>query len=248
MVSTPRKVLVLHGYSQNASIFKDWFAPVQAAFAQDNLEFVFIEGARVLTQDDVPVTFTPSPDLPFVVDIPKNLDNPTLVPRAWWKSYPDNDDTTGLEKSIEAFRDILRNDRFEGIIGFSQGSTMSVILTALLEKPDVYPPFLVDGKAPHPPFTFCVAISGHLPRSSLLPKLFSTPAKTRTLHIQGTSDDITPKEQNQTLVDVSSVNGKYVTHGGGHVIPTESGWLELIRQFVLDPSADLALPENAGVV
>lgn len=33
----------------------------------------------------------------------------------------------------------------------SQGAAFAAIIAALLEKPETYPPFLVDGKPPHPP-------------------------------------------------------------------------------------------------
>ncbi|TFK53891.1 hypothetical protein OE88DRAFT_1127947 [Heliocybe sulcata] len=247
MASSARKILVLHGYSQNAYLLKDWFAPVQAACTEDDIEFVFVDGPFALTQEEIPSGLTPTPDLPFIVEAPKSLDDPALVPRAWCRSYPDINDTTGLEISIEKFRDILRNNHYEGVLGFSQGSYMAVILTALLENPDVYPPFLVDGKAPHPPFKFCVAISGFLPKSPLFPALFSTPLDTPTLHIQGRSDGITSKEAKQTLVDVPSTNRKYLTHQGGHVIPIEHGWLGLFRDFFRNPGADLVLPDDAAL-
>jgi len=36
-------------------------------------------------------------------------------------------------------------------IALSQGAAFAAIVTALLEKPETYPPFLIDGKPPHPP-------------------------------------------------------------------------------------------------
>ncbi len=37
------------------------------------------------------------------------------------------------------------------LITGSQGAALAAIVAALLEKPESYPPFLVDGKPPHPP-------------------------------------------------------------------------------------------------
>jgi len=36
-------------------------------------------------------------------------------------------------------------------MALSQGAAFAAIVTALLEKPETYPPFLINGRPPHPP-------------------------------------------------------------------------------------------------
>ncbi|TFK49247.1 hypothetical protein OE88DRAFT_402128 [Heliocybe sulcata] len=241
-MSNPRKILVLHGYTQNATLFQRWISPIEAACADDNMEFVFVDGPVLLRQEDIWPGYTPPPDLPLNVKVPETQDDPALIPKAWWRTYPDVNETTGIERTITKLRDTLQNDHFEGVLGFSQGSTLAVMLCALLEKPDIYPHFLVDGKAPHPPLKFCVAVTGYLPECPFLTSLFSSPSKTPTLHIRGRADDLSPESVQQALVDVSSVNRKYVSHGKG-----EGSFLTLLAADLIPVQHTSCLQNPAGL-
>jgi hypothetical protein len=53
------------------------------------------------------------------------------------------------------------------ILEYSQGAAFAAIIAAVLEKPETYPPFLVDGKPPHPPMRVFF-----LPSPAILADLF----------------------------------------------------------------------------
>jgi hypothetical protein len=109
---------------------------------------------------------------------------------------------------------------------------VSVLLQ--LEQPHIYPPFLVDGEAPHPPLCvpksstgntnadtnltydskFCVAVSGFKPSGSLSAKIYGTPYSTPTLHIFGKTDIIVIEERTKDLLDLSQ-NKRVEDHVGG---------------------------------
>lgn len=241
MMSSTRKILVFHGYLQNAELTKEWFAPIQEAIRPDNIELVFVDGTQILGEADIPKGLEPPPELPLAL--------PPHVPKAWWKHDQNaaRSGTYGLEDSLLKLRDILKNDRFEGVVGFSQGSAFAVLLAALLERPETFPPFVAEGQTPHPPFAFCVAFSGSVPDSPLANAILSSTYHTPTLHIQGTTDNITPEEANQPLREISA-NKKALHHPGGHILPVAPAWLELYRQYFLDPTADLKVPEGAEAV
>ncbi|KAF9243177.1 FSH1-domain-containing protein [Melanogaster broomeanus] len=143
--------------------------------------------------------------------------DPTLTPRAWWKANPDRTVASGLEDSLEMLRDILRRDQYDGVFGFSQGAAMAAFLAALLEKPHLYPAFLVDGQPPHPLFQFCVSVSG-----------FKT-------------DVVVVEERSKMLLDVSA-NARLEEHEGGHFVPSKASWRNFLRDYLSNPLADVPSP------
>ena len=107
-----------------------------------------------------------------------------------------------------------------------------------LEKPEVFPSFLVDGKPPHPPVyvsltttsnriecdditrTFCIAAAGFRPKSPLCDSVFLPTFSTPTLHILGRTDVIVIEERSKTLLNVSAIKRVEYHDGGTHPILT----------------------------
>lgn len=96
-------------------------------------------------------------------------DDIRVLPRAFWSGRRDDDWThfDGLQESISFFRELLEREKFDGVIGFSQGGTMATILTALCERPHAHPLWAaapLPGRESYPwpptPFKFCIVGSG----------------------------------------------------------------------------------------
>jgi hypothetical protein len=103
-----------------------------------------------------------------------------------------------------------------------------------LERPHLYPPFLIDGEPPHPPLCvsmiaaryrmlitfhrkFCIAISGYKPGGDICEQIFSPSYSTPTLHVLGKTDVVVVEERSRQLIEVSS--GRRVEeHVGGQSI------------------------------
>lgn len=244
MMATPTKVLMLHGHSQNASIFSKRLGALRKSMGK-GIEMVFVDGPIVL--------------LPVDLDGPSSLaalgaseanttsSDPSTMPRAWWKSNPERTIAHGLEDSILLLRDILQRDRYDGVFGFSQGAAMAALLAALLEKPHSYPPFLIDGEAPHPPFKFCVAVSGFKAPGSLSAETFGTSYYTPTLHVLGRNDVIVVEERSKSLLDLSH-NKRLEEHDGGHFVPSKANWREFFRNYLTDPLGVIPSPEQKIVL
>jgi len=213
------------------------------------VELVFIDAPHILQPADLPGPISQSPDTNLAslgaVEVANADVDPTLTPRAWWKVNPDKTAAYGLRESIEAIRDILKSQRFDGVFGFSQGAAFASIISALLEKPHLYPPFLVEGQPPHPPLNFCVAISGFRLRDPFCDLLFDGQYSTPTLHVIGKNDIIVIEERSKLLVEASS-NKRVEEHEGGHFVPSKRQWLKFLRGYMMDPSADLLSPSVSG--
>lgn len=244
MASATRKILLLHGYSQNANIFSKRMAAVRKSMAKDNVEFVFVDAPIVLQPADIPSNWGVPLEALGAPEAAAADEDPSLTPRGWWRANPDRSIMTGIEESIALLRDMLSRDRYEGVFGFSQGAAMAAIISALLEKPDLHPPFLIDGKPPHPPLTYCVAVSGFRPSSPLCDALFTPSYNTPTLHILGKGDVIVVEERSQGLIDVSA-NKRVLVHDGGHFVPLKASWRSFFKEYFLNPTGDIPAPAGA---
>ncbi|KAI0300429.1 serine hydrolase FSH [Multifurca ochricompacta] len=239
------KVLMLHGYSQNASIFSKRLAALRKSLGND-LEFVFVDAPHVLLPVDLTGHGTTSLDTFGAVEASATSEDPTLKPRGWWRTDPTRTRTDGLEESLAHLRDILNGQRFEGVFGFSQGAAMAAMLAALLERPHLHSTFLVDGEPLHPPFKFCVAVSGFKMAGPLSAAVFSEGYATPTLHVLGKNDILVIEERSRALIDVSA--GKRVeVHDGGHFVPSKASWRAFLKAYMLNPMAGIPGPGQSSV-
>ncbi|VDC05098.1 unnamed protein product [Peniophora sp. CBMAI 1063] len=239
------RVLVLHGYTQNASIFGKRIGALRKTFGKD-IELVIVDAPIVLYPADLVETFGPSADLSSLGagEASAAAEDPKLTPRGWWKTNQDRTSADGLEDSVAFLRDVLKEKHFDGIFGFSQGAAMAAMLTALLEKPEVHPDFLVGGKPPHPPVDFCIAAAGFKPVGAFAEKVFEGGYSTPTLHIIGRTDIIITAERAQSLIDVSK-SARVEEHEGGHFLPSKANWRNFLKAYLLDPLGNIPSPSAA---
>ncbi|OSC99607.1 FSH1-domain-containing protein [Trametes coccinea BRFM310] len=243
-----KKVLMLHGYAQNATIFSKRMGALRKTCGKD-IEFVFVDAPHVLTPADLAEAFQSSNESSSLDDLGASeaaatQTDPALAPRGWWSVDAARTKTVGIEDSIMLLRDYLSKDHYEGIFGFSQGAAMAAVVAALLEKPETYPPFLVDGKPPHPPLTFCISAAGFRPHSPLCDAIFLPSYATPTLHILGRNDVIVVEERARTLIDVSS-NARVEYHDGGHFVPSKANWRNFLKAYMKDSQGDVPSPSAA---
>ncbi|KAH7907344.1 serine hydrolase FSH [Hygrophoropsis aurantiaca] len=248
-MAATRKILMLHGYGQNATIFSRRLGALRKSMPKD-IELVFLDGPVVLH----PVDLVGSSSITSLeaLGAAEAVTDPTMTPRAWWKSNADRTVTHGMNDSLLLLRDTLSKDHYDGVFGFSQGAAMAALLAALLETPQLHPPFLIDGQPPHPRFQFCVEVSGFKPSWPLSTEIFETSYSTPTLHILGKTDVIVVPERSQILVDLSS-NKRVEEHDGGHFVPSKANWRNFIREYLRDPLGNVPSPgagsqTNSGTV
>ncbi|KDR75531.1 hypothetical protein GALMADRAFT_248001 [Galerina marginata CBS 339.88] len=210
-MSVARRVLVLHGYSQNAIIFNKRLGALRKECK--DMDFVIVNAPHIL----LPTELFGPPDDVSQAEAPVQVDtspDPNLAQRAWWKANRERTLAAGLQDSIMLIRELLREQTFAGVFGFSQGAAFAAVLSALLERPHLYPPFLVDGKPPHPPFQFCVAVSGFKLRDPFCDPIFTPGYSTPTLHVLGKTDVVVVEERSRELIKVSA-NARVEEHDGG---------------------------------
>ncbi|KAK0457318.1 FSH1-domain-containing protein [Desarmillaria tabescens] len=233
----PRSILVLHGYAQNATIFSKRLGAFRKQCGKD-IELVFVDAPHIIQPADLRVNGSQTELGAF--------DPADGQPRRWYDVYRDLTRAIGLEESLMILRDILKQRKFDGVFGFSQGAAIAAFLSALLEKPQSYPPFLVDGKSPHPPFQFCVCIAGYRITDPLADLVFNPTYTTLTLHVIGKNDIVVLEEWTKVLLGVSA-NKRVEEHDGGHFIPSKTSWRKFLVAYLLDPRGDIPSPGRGSV-
>jgi len=223
----PLKVLVLHGFTQNKHLFQKNISAIQTACS--SCEFVFVDAPHRMPPNDFNElgVSTEALDSGAIV----SSQDPKLLPRAWWRVNKALTKFVGWEESVLYLRDVLAKNHFDGIFGFSQGAAMAGLICALLERPHLYPQFLINGNSPHPPLKFGVFVAGFMPRPQPIQKIFSEPFRTPTLHVIGSRDIVVIPKRSQVLYN-AYINPRVEIHTGGHYVPSKPHWAEFFADFI----------------
>ncbi|KAJ3780944.1 serine hydrolase-domain-containing protein [Lentinula aff. detonsa] len=238
----PARVLVLHGYRQNAFYAYRKLAAIIAGCG-DRVQFYFLDAPLIMVPADPKAHFGDTTDARYILKPVPTCSTPTMCPpnseahRAWFKiNDVGRDSLPGIEQTWAYLRDVLKQHQFDAIFGFSQGAAMAEQIAAMLERPHLFPLFCQNGIAPHPPLKFIASVSGFLIRG---PKLswesdsssktaiaapeFGFAMSTPALFVVGRTDVVVPPERSRIFVQHSKFN-RVEEHYGGHFIPTQSRW------------------------
>ncbi|GAW04371.1 serine hydrolase-domain-containing protein [Lentinula edodes] len=256
----PTRILVLHGYCQNAFHAYRRLAPVIEGCG-DQVQFYFLDAPMNMLPVDPKAHFGNITDVRDTRKSVPMCSTPTMYPsksdanRAWFKiNDVGRDSLPGIEQTWVYLRDILKQHRFDAIFGFSQGAAMAEQISAMLERPHLFPIFCENGIAPHPTLDFIACVSGFLIRG---PKLswesdsacktaiaapeFGFAINTPALYVVGQTDIVVPPERSHIFVQHSKFH-RVEEHHGGHFIPLKSKWPQFFISFFLNPFAEISSP------
>ncbi|TFK49866.1 hypothetical protein OE88DRAFT_1736825 [Heliocybe sulcata] len=232
MAAPRRKVLMLHGHSQNANVMRNRTAAIRKLCP--DIEFVYLNAPHILWPTDLP------PERSSVNEARENEvisyeSDTDSAPRAWWHITEMRSKCPGIQEGLRAVRDVLATNEFEGIFGFSQGASMAATVSAILERPYLFPEFTKNGVAIHPPLRFCVAVSGFVPPCSIGDIVFAASYNTPSLHILGRNDVVIREEDTIPLLKKSAAQAVEY-HIGGHFVPNKRQWPKLFADFIQNPN------------
>jgi hypothetical protein len=236
------RLLMIHGYAQNDNIFgaksRRFVAWVDSAYP--HAEFIWACGPLQLDPDDT----TESSE-----DQESQEDESTIDFRAWFHQHVPGRSLQGISKSLSYLADLLqRHGPFDGVVGFSQGSVMAVILASLLQG-DVrrkayekalphssgatlpYPPGFAH--LAHPPLKFVILFCPGLLRIDGMEWLWDGPAlSTPFCRVVGRWDTVVSNIQRETVLEMTATKGSItVTHQGSHCLPASDVFSKHLRSF-----------------
>lgn len=121
-------ILVLHSNRQSGYVFKRKTYPI----LEKNIKEI-----ADLTYCDAPKIYKPTGEIEALIQEKEYYNVPNsnnINVRAWWNATDDPKTMKyqGLEESLEYIESLFKNNQYDGIIGFSQGGTLTGIIASLV--------------------------------------------------------------------------------------------------------------------
>lgn len=206
------RILCLHGYTQNGSMFAKKTSAVRKALDKMGFDTVYMTG---------PVKIEVS-DLNFDISSEggREIDNM----RSWWPNSESNPDHLTIDQALdEIIADIERDGPYVGVLGFSQGAALAAILCQIIHT-------LHEAQEP---LKFGLFYSGFKSRLPEYAKYYEKPISIPTIHIIGTLDTVVEEERTMKLYDACEPSKRVLlTHPGGHFVPNAKDILTKVAAFV----------------
>ncbi|CDO93038.1 unnamed protein product [Kluyveromyces dobzhanskii CBS 2104] len=215
---SPKKVLMLHGYSQSDVIFRAKTAGLRKQLQKKGYEFFYPCGPYKLHSKD----FNDS-------EVDLNDSQKTTDMYGWFLKDPETHSYT-LEPELLAYLGnyIKENGPFDGIGGFSQGAGLAGYLST-----DVYS-ILPINKEDQPPFKFAMFFSGFKFEPEQFQAAYAShPITLQSLHVLGELDTLVPEERSMKLFEASDPSTRtLLKHAGGHYIPNTKPFINNILSWL----------------
>lgn len=177
-------------------------------------------------------------------------EEPTLNPtsltalnfRGWWKELDTVSRYSTLHQTLHTLAAMLRANPVDGIIGFSQGATLAIMLTALCEastSPSRLTALanqgdpLMDIEPPQQPFKFALVSCGHKATDEFYGGFYNPRLTTPVYFDVATLDHMIKPELSEAWVQVSQTS-RVSIRNGGHWFPTSEGDARAMAGFVVE--------------
>lgn len=165
--------------------------------------------------------------------------------RRWWKNLDNVNQYKGLLRSLEVLAAMLRENPFDGIIGFSQGATLATMLAALCEGGSTRlralaeqgEPVLI--ARPQHPFKFALLSCGYKGTEKYYSGFYSPRLTTPILFDVATLDHMVEPSQSDEWVSVCA-RGQKIVRQGGHWFPTNEKSLSSMASFALQALSEMS--------
>ncbi|PLB43285.1 hypothetical protein P170DRAFT_431242 [Aspergillus steynii IBT 23096] len=152
--------------------------------------------------------------------------------RIWAYGSYEEAEMRGLNDSIQLVMSVLKNKGpFLGIMGFSAGAALAVIIASLLESPDRHKEFNV--QVQQPPLQFVVAYSGFMLAHPTHMSLYYPKIQVPILHLIGKLDCMIEESLTLRLAERCQIR-KIRYFWGGHYIPRHPEIVSEIAGFIGD--------------
>ena len=212
-----RRVLALHGYTQNSDTFHGKTGALRRRFRKEGVELVYANGPIILRPDQL------------LGGQPAEGE----TPRAWFTFA---DPQVYYEQQKQAMDQVIKTLRdegpFEGILGFSQGACLLATLVAY--------------HAQHPleemeSIRYLIFVSGFIPQAKQIENELFSPLLEETakkieipsLHIYGATDSLIPSNQSPVVANFFDSPTHY-EHKGAHFVPANAAAMHTVKDFVAE--------------
>jgi alpha/beta superfamily hydrolase len=179
---------------------------------------------RKLSKLNISFDFLDSPIKYKCITEPNSTDDSTNY-RQWWSASRDNaltlENYDTVEESIKVLKDKWESDRYDGLLGFSQGSVLAQIFAYQIQNKVI--------ETYEPKF---IVLASTSPISDLKYKeYYQSQLMYRALVITGSKDTLVSMEVTLSLLKFFS-DPVTIVHTGGHYFSTSSETHYLFKEFL----------------
>jgi predicted esterase len=199
------RILMLHGYKQNESLFKDRTGSLRKLF-KGRAELVYCEAPHEIPKTDESAT--------------SSEDSKQEVQKGWWLKSSDFNEHNlkyfqrDFEKTLQHMNQLFaEKGPFDGIFAFSQGGTLATILCKIALNQTEY-------NYENIRFKFVIIAANSKSPEVYLEHFYDLNNKISipSLHVIGKTDKLVPVEDATALAEYF-LNPKIFIHEQGHLIP-----------------------------
>ncbi|KAJ1987017.1 hypothetical protein GGI25_005260 [Coemansia spiralis] len=214
------KILCLHGFGESAELFQIRSRNFRK-IVEEHADLVYLDGHI----DIATLHLTAS-------DISKEAVKGDFKNYAWWWARKGKTfEMRGYEKTMKIIGNVLNEQGpFDGILGFSQGACLGIVISALLDGRDQDGPgFGIEVN--HPPLKFMVLAGAFLLDDPRYQFLYSKKLNIPSLHMSGEYDTVIDP------VDTHKANKLFESpvifdFVGGHFIPLSPQCTRVMKKFL----------------
>lgn len=253
------KILSLHSYTQSRPSFQQKIKRLQLhlSSAFPGAEFCFPTG---------PIQLRPSQKIPLLrahhhdadasssAEVPKGFqdrpDPDDIDAFAWFALHGSCDPPIGFVQSLDALADVLRaSGPFDGVLGFSQGALLAVMVASLLEgstrraafararerSAEAFPFPESFKNLKHPPLKFGITYGTLMGVGKKYAAFYGKPRiETPFIQFSGLWDPVVGMEMAQAVQNARIGGSKSVTvfHPGAHIVCTGVKYLDAVVDFI----------------
>ena len=250
------RVLCLHGYVQNGSLFRQRTGSLRKALASRVKDWVFLDAPHSAA-GAFPEGGSHEEDRAGPREAGEPQQQQQQPPggddvRGWWTSGENTEAAAagqwvrpsqsrravGVDASLALLVETLEKEGpFDGILGFSQGAAMGALLLAHVQQTlALQQDGSVSGLAlPR----FAILVAGFVPMDDRLQSLMASSSlagSVAVMCVSGTEDALVPPARVATLADCfggpSSSRVQVFSHPGGHGIPSNAAFRTAVKAFL----------------
>ncbi|KAI5969022.1 FSH3 [Candida margitis] len=236
------KILFLHGYTQNASLFYAKTSALRKKIIKLGYKCQYLNAPYVLTPSDLPTTDSLSKF--------GSSDQDDVTYRGWWVKLGKTNDGINMDDSIESLKryihqgEIIPDDEngepskedeedkklpIVGLVGFSQGASFAGLVAEKFGE-------LFDTT----PLKFVILYSGFKLNTSKksgndkYDAYYESPSdsKLRYLHVYGELDTVVAEDRSLSLYNITKDKSDLLKHPGGHFVPNSKLYIDQVVNWI----------------
>lgn len=235
------KILMLHGYTQSGPLFDAKTKALQKTLRKTfpGIYLSFPTGPLKLRASHVPGSEANAED------------DTEIEAYGWWRrsSTVEPPEYMGFDEGLDFVANILKQEGpFDGVIGFSQGAAMAVMISSLLEgesrreafkkaedSSNLAIPFPSSfAGLSYPPMKFCVTYSGFIAPGERYAAFYHPCVNTPTCQFIGSLDTVVEESRAEALIEATGGRDRanIIVHPGGHFVPNSRQYIDSLAAFV----------------